>query len=57
MVIYCHASRCIKVNSSLIGRRYYELQIKLCFCYPKVIHKIAFRFWVTLINIFCSEFL
>jgi len=44
MVISMVTSRSNKVKFSLIGRRYYELQSKLCFCYPKVIYKIAFGF-------------
>jgi len=43
MVIYPHTSRSTKVCFSLIGSRCYEFQSKLCFCYPKVVYKIAFR--------------
>jgi len=59
MVIWSHNRRSTKVNFSVIGSRCYELQRKLCFCYPKVIYKITFRFGFlpTLINIFYSEFL
>jgi len=41
VVIYCHTSRSTKGNFSLTGSCCYELQSKLCFCYPKVIYKIA----------------
>jgi len=44
MVIQSHTSHSTKVNFSLIGRCCYKLQSKLCFCYPTVIYKIAFRF-------------
>jgi len=44
MVILSHSSGSSKVNFSLIGSRCYELQIKLCFCYPNVICKSACRF-------------
>jgi len=57
MVIYSHTSRSTEVNFSLIGSRCYELQSKLCFCYPKVIYKIAIWVLPVLINIICSKFL
>jgi len=44
MVIKSHTSRSTKVKFSLIGHRCYELQSKLCLCYPKIIYKIVFRF-------------